>query len=502
LPGSGGGRSSIAFEAFEATGAGEGLARDDLEVYRTMAEQSRDLAGGARCPMVPATRRQFGASIAMMGGGLLQAACGGRAPATAPGAVAGIKPASVSLRVTWNPDVVPWTERLPKLRDAFVASHPGWDLQWFYAPGDYVPDDKLVSAIAGGEPPDAMVVGGQAVSSWSTRGLVQAIDSYLGKAKIAEADYWAPSWRQHLWKGKTWALPFNSDANFAMLWNKQVFQEAGLNPEKGPQTVDELEDMHKRLTKREGGSFVRLGIHPPWDTYGRPNSIYTWGWVFGAEFYDEKAQKVTADHPLAVKALEWMVDWTKRNGGYDEVENFRKTFQSREQTPIFIGQIGMRPVHGGYVEDIERYAAAVPFGFGRMPTGPAPAQPHQEWVGGWSLGLTGGSRQPDHAWELMRWLSQSPEGTTWLGREVGWYPAYKKSPFWELVQKDPKRAIFYEILKDARHQRPVMPASGEYGDALDKAVLQAIRGEQTPKVLLADVTREVQRILDERLQGT
>lgn len=121
--------------------------------------------------------------------------------------------------------------------------------------------------------------------------------------------------------------------------------------------------------------------------------------------------------------------------------------------------------------------------------------------GSWSLGLTGGSKKPDHAWELMRWMSQSAEATTWVGREVGWYPAYKKAPFWEVVQKDEKRAIFYDILKNARYQRPVMPASGEYGDLLGAAVLKAIKGEQTPKEALQDANREAQRLLDERLRG-
>ena len=405
-------------------------------------------------------RRYLGSAAAGATGaslGALLAACGQEAAPNVAGGgtTAGLKPATVSFRITWDPTADPYTIRLPKLRDAFVASHPGWDIDWFSAGGDFVPDDKLVTAIAAGDPPDAMVVAGQAASSWSTRGLVQAIDDRIARAKIADADYWAPSWRQHIWKGKTWALPWNSDANFAMLANRQLLEELGLPADKTPATIDELEDWTRKLTKRDGGRLVRLGIHPPWDTYGASNSMYTWGWVFGGDFYDDKAQKVTADHPQNVKALEWMVDWTKRNGGYDEIEPFRKSFQSREQTPIFIGQIAMRPVHGGYAEDMEKYAPAFRYTFGHLPTGPAPATPRAGWTGGWSVGLTGGSKKPDHGWELLRWLSQSAEATTWVGKEQGWYPAYRKSPFWDAVQKDPKRKIFYEILKDSRHQRPV-----------------------------------------------
>ncbi len=454
------------------------------------------------------TRRGYlgaaGTGAATLAGGALLAACGGQAAAPnagSGGTAGGLKPATVSFRITWNPTADPYNLRLPKLRDAFVASHPGWDIDWFSAAGDFVPDDKLVTAIAAGDPPDAMVVAGQAASSWSTRGLVQAIDDRIARAKIADADYWTPSWRQHIWKGKIWALPWNSDANFAMLASRDLLQEQGLPADKTPATIDELEDWNRKLTKRDGGKLTRIGIHPLWDTYGAANSMYTWGWVFGGEFYDEKAQKVTADHPQNIKALEWIVDWTKRNGGYDEIETFRKTFQSREQTPIFIGQIAMRPVHGGYAEDMDKYAPNFRFTFGHLPTGPAPAKPRAGWTGGWSVGLTGGSKKPDHAWELLRWLSQSPESTTWLGKEQGWYPAYKKSPFWEAVQKDPKRQIFYEILKDARYQRPVMPAGGEYGDLLGKALTAAVKGENTPKVLLADANREAQRILEERLRG-
>jgi multiple sugar transport system substrate-binding protein len=442
-----------------------------------------------------------GLSAAVTGSAALLAACAGQTPGqTGKPATGALAPAKVTFGISWNPDVDPWNQRLPLLRDAFLASHPGWEVEWFSgAPGHFLPSDKLVAAIAAGEPPEVSVVGGMAVAAWATRSLVQAIDDRVRQSRIVEADYWAPSWRQHVQKGKTWALPWNSDANFAMLWNKQVFEEVGLKADQGPATVAEMEEMDKRITRREAGRLSRLGIHPLWDTYGYENSIYTWGWVFGGEFYDEKTQKVTADHPQVIKALEWMVAWTKRNGGFDEIDAFRKTFQTREQTPIFVGQIGMRPVHGGYVEDIARYAPEGRFGFGHLPAGPAPARPRAAWVGGWSLALLPGSKHPEQGWELMRWLSQSVEGTSWIGKEVGWYPAYKNAPFWEEAQKDPNRVIFYEILKEARHQRPVMPANAELGEALGKAVQSAIKEEQTPGVLLQDVTREAQRILDERL---
>ncbi len=84
----------------------------------------------------------------------------------------------------------------------------------------------------------------------------------------------------------TGAVTFSADANFGFFWNKQVFKAAGLDPEQPPKTLDELTQINSRLNKSSGGAIERMGILP-WTAYGSANAIFTWGWIFGGEFFDE-----------------------------------------------------------------------------------------------------------------------------------------------------------------------------------------------------------------------
>jgi multiple sugar transport system substrate-binding protein len=64
---------------------------------------------------------------------------------------------------------------------------------------------------------------------------------------------------------KVWLLPGSeANADFILFWNKQHFKEAGLDPEKGPTTIAELDGMAQRLTREQGGQLDRLAMKP-WD---------------------------------------------------------------------------------------------------------------------------------------------------------------------------------------------------------------------------------------------
>ena len=45
-------------------------------------------------------------------------------------------------------------------------------------------------------------------------------------------------------------------------WNKDDFRKAGLDPEKPPRTLDDLDRMADALTRRDGGQITRIGIIP------------------------------------------------------------------------------------------------------------------------------------------------------------------------------------------------------------------------------------------------
>src|SRR6188474_1726789 len=50
--------------------------------------------------------------------------------------------------------------------------------------------------------------------------------------------------------GKTWGLPFQR-STIVLYWNKELFKEAGLDPNKAPANWAEMVDYAKKLTKKD-----------------------------------------------------------------------------------------------------------------------------------------------------------------------------------------------------------------------------------------------------------
>lgn len=393
----------------------------------------------------------------------------------------------------WYPYGGEGSQVLEQYWKAFEDSHPDIGIRAVFAANDLATNAKLFTAIAAGNPPDVTWVDGPQVAEWAARGALEPLDEFIAQAGITEDDFWAPSWRQTIYGAKVWALTFSSDPNFGFFWNKDIFKEAGLDPEKPPQTIEEVDQYNEKLAVVEGNRIERLGIIP-WLVYGSANSMFTWGWVFGGEFYDYEAKKVTANNPNVVKALEWMVSYAEKYGP-EQISGFMAGFGTGEQHPFIQGKIAMAPLGPWELPNIKKYAPDLNYGITFMPTGPG-AEPHQAWVGGWTVGIPAGAKNKEAAFEFIKWLSTSDEATALSGTQVRGFPGYKQSPYYEKIKDDPELKPFYDILVEAKHQRPVMPAQAFYMGEVARAVDAAIYGEKTPQQALDEATTATQKELD------
>ena len=200
-------------------------------------------------------RRQF---LQALGGGtaaVIVAACAGGPPAGAPsgGAIsnapaapakpaaqagAPAKPAAkASGTGTFWFNQPPQQEAFQKIIQRFNDSGSGAKMDVVLVPANDVPA-KLATAIAGGEPPDAVRLGGPAVNSlFITNGHAAELDAW--DPKIGTYD-WIPTIKQAVTRnGKMYAMPVNSGVQ-ALIYNREVYQKAGVDPEKPPKTFTEL----------------------------------------------------------------------------------------------------------------------------------------------------------------------------------------------------------------------------------------------------------------------
>ena len=381
--------------------------------------------------------------------------------------------------------------------ELFEQSRPDIKVRSLYAANTLSSNQKLFLSIAAGVPPDVTFVDGPQVAEWACRGAIEPLDKYLAEAQIGEDDYWGPCWRQNVFDGKVYALTFVADPNFGFFWNKEVFRNASLDPENPPLTLAKMDWIADQITEFEQQRMVRIGLIP-WSVYGNANSIFTWGWAFGGRFFDYENNQVTADDPRVVQALEWMVSYAKK---YDirRISSLAAGFGSAEQNPFYTGKLAMQPMVVYMLRDIDRYKPDLDYGITILPQ-PDDGEYNSSWVGGWCLAIPRGARNPKRAFELIRWLCASPEGTRLMAQALGSCPGYRKSPFFEQAREDPRMKVFIEILENSKHQRPVMPAQAFYMGELDRAVDAALFGMKTPQEALEEAKQRTQEELDRVLE--
>lgn len=403
----------------------------------------------------------------------------------------------------WQPFDASLQPALDKLVSAFERSHAGIHVHMSFASNDLTSSQKLYLAIAAGVAPDVTFVDGQQLSEWAARGALADLTESFSKSGLSSEDFWTPRWRESTFRNRVYAIPWGADPNFALVWNKDLFRKAGLDPEGPPRTIDDLDRMIARLTIHDrNGTIIQLGLNP-WEWSGA-NCLFTWGYAFGGAFYKEPDPThplgtVTADDPKVVAALQWMADFARR---YDvhKVEAYSHDVVGIGNDPFYEGRSAMRLLHVSQIKDLKKYAPTMDIGIGFIPAPPDGEYPNG-WIGGWSLAVPRNRQVRSEAFEFIKWMCTSPEATDIEATDMEQFPAYRKSPAFDRIRGDPVRRVFYDILSRSKHVRTLMPVQGYYMEQLGRAIDEVLYGGIPPRAALAkvrvDVTNRLQSVADD-----
>jgi len=400
----------------------------------------------------------------------------------------------------WQPWPGDQGEELRRLIDLFNETHPAIEVRTLYVPHNPASNQKLFLSISAGIPPDCTIVGGPQVCEWAARGALEPLDGLMENHSVSNGDFWDPCARQCQFRGETYALTYCADPNFALFWNRAVFREAGVLEGGPPKTLEDLDRLSRFLTQRDAnGRLVRIGFIP-WSVFGYPNSIFTWGWAFGGEFYDGQRERVTcSEDPGVLEAMRWMKSYADEYG-FEAINSFSEGFGDEADSPFIRGKIAMAAGHISNLRFFAKYAPDLDYGVAPFPYPAKMGTDHSAWIGGWCVGIPRGSRHPKAAFEFMKWLCSSPEMGTSMVQTTGQFPGYRYSSALDLVKDDVNMAMFFDILRTATHQRPVMPAQGYFMGVLDHAVNDVLNGLKTPERALRDAQTDTQEELDRILE--
>lgn len=189
----------------------------------------------------------------------------------------------------------------------FEAANPDIKVNAIYS-GNY--DDtrvRALSALASGEPAQLAVMFSIDAYDLIEQDLIVAFDDIEG----VDSD-WLDSFYPALMangqiEGKTWGIPFQRSTIVAY-YNKDMFRDAGLDPESPPTTWDEMISMGKALTND--------------DTYGImiPSTGYPY-WMFqalaiqnGKELMSDDGLTTYFDDPAVIETLEFWKSLSTEHG--------------------------------------------------------------------------------------------------------------------------------------------------------------------------------------------
>jgi multiple sugar transport system substrate-binding protein len=104
------------------------------------------------------------------------------------------------------------------------------------------PEEKVITSIAGGTPPDIMTEWNKVLPTWADKGVITALEPLLVPSEQApfKAWFWPIAYQIGQYQGHQYGAPSTMNS-WALVWNKQLFQQAGLDPEQGPKDIQTLD---------------------------------------------------------------------------------------------------------------------------------------------------------------------------------------------------------------------------------------------------------------------
>ena len=378
---------------------------------------------------------------------------------------------------------------------------------------------KLMLATAGGDPPDVAGIWPATIPGFSEKGALTPLDKMIKEAGIKREDYIPVYWDLCSHYGFMWALPA-TPTSLALHWNKKLFRDAGLDPDRPPHSLDELEAMSERLTiveiKRAGKTLrvrypdltdaerkvkdfklVQVGHDPQQPGWWMPMWVY---W-FGGKLWDGE-RRITANSPEMVQAFEWLQLQAEKYG-VDNRRSFGASFGNFQsvQNPFLSDQIAMTLQGVWMYNFIDKYAPQMEWAVAPFPAKDPQAHPQVTLVDADVLAIPKGARHPREAFEFIRYVNeQRPMEKLCLGQRK-FSPLSKVSDEFMKNHPNPYIKTFLELAKspDARYS-PRLSIWGPYNDEVNVAIDQITSLTATPQQALDAVQLRVQWKLDRMLR--
>lgn len=309
----------------------------------------------------------------------------------------------------------------------------------------------------------------------------------LEAAGINGDDYIQSLWEEGTVDGNRYLIPLDTHM-WGFYYNKDIFAEAGLDPENPPQTMEEFVEAADAI--RDAGY---MAFHPAEDALPRKlrRAWMIFFWQLGGELFDEGYTQATFNNEQGLQALEFLVSIVQERGWNEPGTDGFKQFTA--------GDLGMLLAGNWFYWTAQE--AGVNWGFTVIPQW---FDQRVTWANSHNLVIP---KQPEGtsedtfvaAAEAIKWINENSD--IW-GIYGGHIPAYqpalesealRESDTWQLALSD-----FTEMANQGWIHYPIShPKASQLEDAIQVHIQEAYNGTVSPEEALAAAEEEVTQILQQ-----
>ena len=324
---------------------------------------------------------------------------------------------------------------------------------------EIIPNDDMEGKVGGASQTDSLpdILAGDVVRIpyWASEGIftdiTKQIDGLDNKADLQQGHIEAGTV-----DGAEYTLPFITDVS-VMVWNKNLYKEAGLDPEQGPKSIDQFVEQAKKVAalNKDGvaGSYLAGQSGGP-----LVFDLFPSVWADGESVMNKDGSEATLDNDSMKGVLD----------AYKELANTTNGLGagSKEETgatwtaPFANGKIGVMPYPNTSTTALFDAEKDGGFEVGVAPIPGTKEGKTSTFLGGDAMGISKDSKHVAQAWNFLYWLMQSDaqkevfadQGDTASNIQT-LKTAYKDA--------DPRIQTINSVIIDGNGQTPKSPAFNE-----------------------------------------
>ncbi|MBB3310302.1 multiple sugar transport system substrate-binding protein [Rhizobium sp. BK196] len=370
------------------------------------------------------------------------------------------------------------TQPAPNLVKEFNDQHNGITIEYRLIQFDDVVTEAM-RAYATGQAPDIIAVDNPEHALFSSRGAFLDLTDMIKNSKVIKPENYFPGPLKSVeWDGKYFGVP-KATNTIALYYNKDMFKAKGLDPNKPPQTWDELVEDARKLTD------------PAKNVYGlafsaKANEEGTFQFLPWAQMGGGGYEHINADG--AVKALEvWKTIMDEKLASPDTL-----TRGQWDSTGTFNSGNAAMAISGPWELDRMMKEAKFDWGVTLLPV-PKEGAERSSAMGDFNWAIFSTSKHPAEAFKALEYFASQDDK---MFKNFGQLPARSDISIPETGQplKDAALKVFLEQLKYAKPRGP-HPQWPKISKAIQDAIQAALTGQMSAKDALDQAADKIKAVL-------